>query len=116
VKEDKKEKKERAEYGLARSYVAQNKNFIEAELKKRRTVRSIWAELTQQGTNTVISYRNFLYNVSTLIVKNRAIDFHLDGNQSAATMKQFSNDKNVNTNTVTDSFKFSTQINPEDII
>jgi hypothetical protein len=116
VKEDKKEKKVRAEYGLARSYVAQNKDYIEAELKKRRTVRSIWAELTQQGTNAVIPYRNFLYNVSTLIAKNRAIDFHRDSNKHTATIKQLGNDRNATTTAVSDSFKFSTQINPEDII
>lgn len=116
MREDKKEKKVRAEYGLARSYVAQNKDYIEAELKKRRTVRSIWAELTQQGTNAVIPYRNFLYNVSTLIAKNRAIDFHRDSNKHTATIKELGNDRNATTTAVSDSFKFSTQINPEDII
>lgn len=116
MKEDKKVKKERVEYGLTRSYVAQNRVYIDAELKKCRTVKSIWAEITQQGTNPAISYRNFLYNVSILIVKNRAIDFHQDGNQSAAMIKVSGNVKNTATTTVSDSFKFSTQINPEDLI
>lgn len=108
MKADKTTKKPRIEYGLARTYVAQNMAFIKAELKKRRTVRSIWAELTQEGTNTVISYRSFLYNVSTMIVNNQTIDF-----QSAALAKQAGN---ARTNAVADSFQFSTQINSEDII
>lgn len=98
----------RLEYGFARSFVAQHKNYIEQEMKKLRTVKSIWKEL-QSNAKDKISYRIFVYHVSNQIAKNLPLQYYIGRKDTQK--KSERHDRSIS-----HAFEFTTQVNSEEII
>ena len=95
--------KKRNEYGSNRSYVIVHLDEIRNELRKGRTVKSIWQEFVDKK-NCNIQYRSFLYNVNTLISQKEIKTLTKDDHKEK---KATSPSKN---------FDFNPQIDIEEII
>lgn len=98
----------RLEYGFARAFVAQKKDYIQQELEKLRTIKSIWNELKDQSKEK-ISYRVFAYQLSNQITKNLPLQYYL-GAENAKKENQ------VKSKDIVKSFEFTPQVNSEDIV
>lgn len=97
--------KNKKEYGFARSYVTQNSPFIENELKKMRTIKSIWKELMKRD-ELAIPYNTFLYHVCKIITKEKSINRHQQN-----TLEQVKNKHHA-----TAKFSFEANANDEELI
>lgn len=98
----------RLEYGFARSFVAQNKDYIQQELDKLRTIKSIWNELKDRSKEK-ISYRVFAYQVSNQITRNLPLQYYLGTEEVKTENKEKSK-------SIAKSFEFTPQVNSEDIV
>lgn len=79
------------EYGSSRSYVVIHLEEIKKELRKGRTIKSIWQEFVDRK-NCTVQYRSFLYNVNMLISQKEISNKEVSGkpkNQSSAPNKNF---------------------------